>query len=68
MLLRFRVHGDQIEPIKTKARHTSSATTMSHADTNRSSLRASITLSDDSEIEDAAKSKYPDPTVTPMAT
>lgn len=68
VLLRFRVHGDQIEPIKTKARHTSSATTMSHADTNRSSLRASITLSDDSEIEDAAKSKYPDPTVTPMAT
>ncbi|CAD1810053.1 putative integral membrane protein [Candida parapsilosis] len=66
--LRFRVHGDQIEPIKSKARHTSSATTTTNAETNRSSLRASITLSDDSEVDDGAKSKYPEPTITPLAT
>ncbi|KAI5969119.1 hypothetical protein CANMA_001786 [Candida margitis] len=66
--LRFKVHSDQIEPVKTKAKHMSTATTTSNAETNRSSLRASVMFSDDSEIEESGKHKYPDPTVTPLAT
>ncbi|KAG5421898.1 hypothetical protein I9W82_000991 [Candida metapsilosis] len=66
--LRFKVHGDQIEPVKNKARHISSAANVTRTDTNRSSLRASIAASDDSEADDSSRSKYPDPTITPLAT
>ncbi|KAI5954768.1 hypothetical protein KGF57_003791 [Candida theae] len=66
--LRFKVHGNQIEPVKNKARHVSSATNISQTETNRSSLRASVALSDDSETNDSGRASFPDPTVTPLAT